>query len=100
MDKLINTEHFKHRLEAAIKSNKEMDYLDFMRICYLLDTEPAAFDKEKVIEELKNTTGDIHFTEDGSFNGKIIEDFNFIQAKTAISIVEKGGIENDRERDD
>ena len=34
-----------------------------------------------------------HFTEDGSFNGKFIEDFEFIQAKTVIQIVEKGGVE-------
>ena len=53
----------------------------------------AAFDKEKVIEELKSAIGDIHYTEDGSFNGKCIEDFEFIQAKTALEIVEKGGIE-------
>lgn len=54
---------------------------------------PTAFDKEKVIEELKSAIGDIHYTEDGSFNGKCIEDFDFIQAKTALELVEKGGIE-------
>ena len=52
----------------------------------------TSFDKEKVIEELKSAIGDIHYTEDGSFNGKCIEDFEFIQAKTALEIVEKGGI--------
>ena len=54
--------------------------------------QPTAFDKEKVIEELKSAIGDIHYTEDGSFNGKCIEDFEFIQAKTALEIVEKGGL--------
>mgnify|MGYP005799258827 CR=1 FL=1 len=54
---------------------------------------PTAFDKEKVVEELKSAIGDIHYTEDGSFNGKCIEDFEFIQAKTALELVEKGGIE-------
>ena len=53
----------------------------------------TAFDKEKVIEELKSAIGDIHYTEDGSFNGKCIEDFEFIQAKTALEIIEKGGVE-------
>lgn len=62
-------------------------------ILQIVDDQPTAFDKEKVLEELKNATGDIHFTEDGSFNGKIIEDFDFIQAKTVIEIIEKGGIE-------
>ena len=58
-----------------------------------IDEIPTAFDKEKVIEELKSAIGDIHYTEDGSFNGKCIEDFEFIQAKTALELVEKGGIE-------
>lgn len=81
MDKLINTEHFKHRLEAAIKSNKEMDYLDFMRICYLLDTEPAAFDKEKVMDELHNAA-DLNIG-DGLWH---------VELRDALEIVEKGGI--------
>lgn len=95
MDKLISLQSVITMLE-----NKRFEVEKDLSKAYLLaDVQeqiehlPAAFDKEKVIEELKNTTGDIHFTEDGSFNGKIIEDFNFIQAKTAISIVEKGGIE-------
>lgn len=54
---------------------------------------PTVFDKEKTIEELKSAIGDIHYTEDGSFDGKCIEDFEFIQAKTALEIVEKGGVE-------
>lgn len=54
---------------------------------------PTAFYKEKTIEELKSAIGDIHYTEDGSFDGKCIEDFEFIQAKTALEIVEKGGVE-------
>ena len=59
---------------------------------HVVEDQPTAFDKEKVIEELKSAIGDIHYTEDGSFNGKCIEDFEFIQAKTALEIIEKGGI--------
>lgn len=59
----------------------------------IIEHRETAFDKEKVIEELKSAIGDIHYTEDGSFNEKCIEDFEFIQAKTALEIVEKGGIE-------
>ena len=62
-------------------------------ISVILEEVETAFDKEKVIEELKSAIGDIHCTEDGSFNGKCIEDFEFIQAKTALELVEKGGIE-------
>ena len=63
------------------------------KACDVIEHAETAFDKEKVIEELKSAIGDIHYTEDGSFNGKCIEDFEFIQAKTALEIVEKGGIE-------
>lgn len=98
MDKLINTEHFKHRLEAAIKSNKEMDYLDFMRICYLLDTEPAAFDKEKVIEDLTDWKNDAEkwaskYDEIGDIDNMDLQDMAARCYKNAIEIVKKGGIE-------
>ena len=59
----------------------------------IIEHVDTAFDKKKVIEELKSAIGDIHYTEDGSFNGQCIEDFEFIQAKTALELVEKGGIE-------
>ena len=58
-----------------------------------IEETPTAFDKEKVIEELKSAIGDIHYTEDRSFNGKCIEHFDLIQTKTAHILVEKGGIE-------
>ena len=63
------------------------------KACDVIEHAETVFDKEKVIEELKSAIGDIHYTEDGSFNGKCIEDFEFIQAKTALEIVEKGGVE-------
>lgn len=66
--------------------------LTVRQIIEFIEDSPSAFDKEKVIEELKSAIGDIHYTEDGSFNGKCIEDFEFIQAKTALEIVEKGGV--------
>ena len=57
----------------------------------VIEHADTAFDKEKVIEELKSAIGDIHYTEDGSFNGKCIEDFEFIQAKTALDLSRKAG---------
>ncbi len=74
--------------DELIKDRVENDPVRIAAEC-----APTAFDKEKVIEELKSAIGDIHYTEDGSFNGKCIEDFEFIQAKTALELVEKGGIE-------
>lgn len=51
----------------------------------------TSYDVDAVCEELKKATGDIHYTEDASFDGKCIEDFEFIQAKTALEIVRNGG---------
>ena len=49
------------------------------------DRQPTAFDKEKVIEELR---GEIHLTvHDPMIAGR------YIKKKRAIEIVEKGGIE-------
>lgn len=53
---------------------------------------PTAYDVDAVYKELENATGSIHYTEDASFDGKCIEDFEFIQSKTAIEIVRNGGI--------
>ena len=48
---------------------------------------PAAFDKEKVIEELHNERNPI-YREDGS----LMSDRTYISIDNAIEIVEKGGI--------
>lgn len=79
------------RLIDADELTKDRVENDPVRIA--AECAQTAFDKEKVIEELKSAIGDIHYTEDGFFNGKCIEDFEFIQAKTALELVEKGGIE-------
>lgn len=49
---------------------------------------PAAFDKEKVIEELHNERNPI-YREDGS----LMSDRTYISIDNAIEIVENGGIE-------
>ena len=98
MDKLISAEHFIKSIQLLLSKSSlgeisSQTELTVGEILTLIENEPAAFDKEKVIGELKQNMGDIHFTEDGSFNGKFIEDFEFIRAKTAIEIVEKGGVD-------
>ena len=47
---------------------------------------PTAFDKEKVIDELKSAENYLYV------NGARITNFKFIHPLTAIEIVEKGGI--------
>lgn len=47
---------------------------------------PTAFDKEKVIEELKSAENYLYV------NGIRITNFKFIHTLTAIKIVEKGGL--------
>ena len=53
-------------------------------VCMEIEETPTAFDKEKVIEELKNVS--LKFRISGNFNGSAVVD-------RAIDIVEKGGIE-------
>ena len=82
--------------KAVLDVLNDVDQDGLLKISQIIDfikDQPTAFDKEKVIDELKSAIGDIHYTEDGFFNGKCIEDFEFIQAKTALELVEKGGIE-------
>lgn len=55
-------------------------------LCMIMQ-EPTAFDKEKVIEELKSAENYLYV------NGIRITNFKFIHPLTAIEIVEKGGIE-------
>lgn len=52
-----------------------------------IDEMPTAFDKEKVIDELKSAENYLYV------NGIRITNFKFIHTLTAIEIVEKGGIE-------
>ena len=53
----------------------------------IIENQPTAFDKEKVIEELKSAENYLYV------NGIRITNFKFIHPLTAIEIVEKGGIE-------
>ena len=54
----------------------------------IIDDQPTAFDKEKVIEELRAERNPI-YREDGS----LMSDRTYISIDNAIEIVEKGGIE-------
>lgn len=56
-------------------------------ILQIISDQPTAFDKEKVIEELKSAENYLYV------NGIRITNFKFIHSLTAIEIVEKGGIE-------
>ena len=56
-------------------------------ILQIISDQPTAFDKEKVIDELKSAENYLYV------NGIRITNFKFIHTLTAIEIVEKGGIE-------
>lgn len=92
-DDLISRKDLITEMEINIGNIYNPDIIKGMKFAIeLIKSRPTAFNKKKVIGELKSAIGDIHYTEDGSFNGRCIEDFEFIQAKTALEIVEKGGI--------
>ena len=81
MDDLISR---KAVIEAVDRHTREDGTLDD-DISIILEEVETAFDKEKVIEELR---GEIHLTvHDPMIAGR------YIKKKRAIEIVEKGGIE-------
>ena len=68
--------------DCHVKRNHDIEHNHFIKMVY---DQPTAFDKEKVIEELR---GEIHLTvHDPMIAGR------YIKKKRAIEIVEKGGIE-------
>lgn len=89
MDKLISANSIMQKLISILNENGDM-YLAG-RIIGVIDSEPVAFDKEKVIEELKQGTEDSrkiwHRFGDEHAIGEMSA---YIRA---IDIVEKGGIE-------
>lgn len=86
--RLIDAEQFVTEMENNIGNVYNPDIIKGMRFAIeLINSRPTAFDKEKVIEELR---GEIHLTvHDPMIAGR------YIKKKRAIEIVEKGGIENE-----
>lgn len=80
--------NFNPHENPAISLNHRHEHIHFIN---MIKKAPVSYDVDKVCDELKNATGSIHYTEDASFDGKCIEDFEFIQSKTAIEIVRNGG---------
>ena len=60
----------------------------------LIDMQPTAFDKEKVIEKIKDESSSERF-EDVGISGNVYGHYSkeVIDTEEAIEIVEKGGIE-------
>ena len=84
--KAVNlTERGRMRLIDADELIKDRVENDPVRIA--AECAPTAFDKEKVIDELKSAENYLYV------NGIRITNFKFIHPLTAIEIVEKGGIE-------
>ena len=73
------------RLIDADELTKDRVENDPVRIA--AECAPTAFDKDKVIDELKSAENYLYV------NGIRITNFKFIHTLTAIEIVEKGGIE-------
>ena len=73
------------RLMYGLRGNVLIDVVPELEETIL--QQPTAFDKEKVIEELKSAENYLYV------NGIRITNFKFIHTLTAIVIVEKGGIE-------
>ena len=92
-DELINRKALKQYIDPACNENKTK-YHDtdqralIYRVMDDIDEMTVAFDKEKVIEEIKEIVSDCYLEYCGKYN-------NCLQcsADEAVKIVEKGGVE-------
>ena len=81
---LLGTERL--LMTDIVQNNPTAKYI-LEQVLYDIEHAETAFDKEKVIDELKSAENYLYV------NGIRITNFKFIQSLTAIEIVEKGGIE-------
>ena len=81
---LLGTERL--LMTDIVQNNPTAKYI-LEQVLYDIEHAETAFDKEKVIEELKSAENYLYV------NGIRITNFKFIHSLTAIDIVEKGGIE-------
>lgn len=85
-DDLISRKALLDRFRYGDKES-ESDKAWICAVRRMIKEQPTAFDKEKVIDELKSAENYLYV------NGIRITNFKFIHTLTAIEIVEKGGIE-------
>lgn len=81
---LLGTERL--LMTDIVQNNPTAKYI-LEQVLYDIEHAETAFDKEKVIEELKSAENYLYV------NAIRITNFKFIHSLTAIEIVEKGGIE-------
>ena len=87
MSRLIDADYFKEQIVAVtLKNNLDTDKA--MPLLELIDTQPTAFDIEKVVAELEEWT----FNADINIGDGTIMNHNLITSKNAIDIVRKGGV--------
>lgn len=86
--RLIDADELKTDLEKAISKNEDMDCLDFLRIFFVIDAHPTAYDPDKVVKQLEELTD-----EECTLNecGIRSEHCKACIAKNAIEIVKAGG---------
>lgn len=75
------------RSECNPYGKPTIDFESGNRMLDMIKRSSTAFDREKVIDELKSAENYLYV------NGIRITNFKFIHTLTAIEIVEKGGIE-------
>lgn len=102
MDKLISAEHFIKSIQLLLSKSSlgeisPQTELTVGEIATLIENEPAAFDKEKVVRELKE---ELKLSDDEKERCTRENPLQFDSAKgysngiaNAIEIVEKGGVD-------
>lgn len=85
MGRLIYADKLKADLEKAISKNEDMDCLDFLRVDSVIDAQPTAYDQDKVLDQLWDTSFE-RFGCDTGMGGELV-----VNMDDVIEIVKAGG---------
>lgn len=86
MGRLIDADKLKADLEKAISKNEDMDCLDFLRVASFIDSQPTAYDPDKVVEQLEEVS--YERLENNGMGGELV-----VNLDDAVEIVEGGGVD-------
>ena len=82
MSDLISRNDLTNKIRGIVPGSQDVDF-----IVRLIDEQPTAYDVEKVVEEIKISSGNGYRDVDGDYVPPMIK------TKNAIDIVRKGGID-------
>lgn len=85
MSDLISRSELINKIRGIVPSSQDVDF-----IVRLIDAQPTAYDKDKVVEELEKWSSEVQVVSE--VNGKIHR-VKVVNAERAINIAREGGVE-------